>query len=105
MITDVLITNTQLLFQRILFYRHAHTNCFFNGYFFHGFYKTCSKDKSAAEDETDYECDNGVGWVENLASPVWSPENTDEACWSNSACDSGVCLVTNVTDATLGHKV
>lgn len=38
-------------------------------------------------------------------SPVWDPENTDEACWSNTACSSGVCVVTNDTDPTLGHKV
>lgn len=59
----------------------------------------------AAQDKFDYECENGEGWVKNLVSPVWSPENTDEACSSNQACSSGVCLVTNVTDATLGRKV
>lgn len=63
------------------------------------------QDNSAAVDKIDYECSNGEGWVETLASPVWSPENTDEACWSNSACQSGVCVVTNTTDVSLGHKV
>ncbi|CBJ48823.1 putative growth-on protein GRO10 [Ectocarpus siliculosus] len=63
------------------------------------------QDNSAATDKYDYECDNGEGWVKDLQTPVWDPLNTDEACWSNDACDSGVCVVTNVTEATLGTKV
>ncbi|CAM9516340.1 unnamed protein product [Ascophyllum nodosum] len=63
------------------------------------------QEKDAATNKYDYECSNGEGWVENLVSPLWSPDNTDEACWSNSACESGVCVVTNETDPNLGHKV
>lgn len=63
------------------------------------------QDNSAATDKYDYECGNGEGWVKDLQTPVWDPLNTDEACWSNDACESGVCVVTNVTDTTLGTKV
>lgn len=58
-----------------------------------------------ATDKYDYECSNGQGWVKTLETPVWSPANTAEACWANNACESGVCVVTNDTDATLGSKV
>lgn len=63
------------------------------------------QDKTAATDKYDYECSNGEGWIETVQTPLWNPVNTDKACWSNSACDSGVCVVTNVTDSTLGTKV
>eukprot|EP00752_Nemacystus_decipiens_P009947 g8870.t1 len=63
------------------------------------------QDKTAATDKYDYECSNGEGWVKDLAEPLWNPTNTDEACWSNDACDSGVCVVTNETDSNLGTKV
>ena len=63
------------------------------------------QDKTAATDKYDYECSNGEGWVKDIKTPLWSPDNTDEACYSNDACDSGVCVVTNETDATLGTKV
>ncbi|CAN0017698.1 unnamed protein product [Scytosiphon promiscuus] len=63
------------------------------------------QDKSAATDKYDYECDNGEGWVKELQEPVWNSQNTDEACWSNDACESQVCVVTNTTDVTLGTKV
>ncbi|CAN0365873.1 unnamed protein product, partial [Hapterophycus canaliculatus] len=59
-------------------------------------------DKSAATDKYDYECDNGEGWVKKLEEPLWNSDNTDEACWSNDACESGVCVVTNTTDVALG---
>lgn len=63
------------------------------------------QNKEAATDKYDYECSNGEAWVKTLESPVWSPSNTDEACWANDACGSGVCVVTNDTDTTLGSKV
>ena len=63
------------------------------------------QDKTAATDKYDYECSNGEGWVKDIAEPLWNPANTDEACWSNDACDSGVCVVTNETDTSLGTKV
>ncbi|CAM9990627.1 unnamed protein product, partial [Choristocarpus tenellus] len=52
---------------------------------------------SVAVDKLDYECSNGEGWVAELASPVWSTENTDVACTSNPSCSSQVCVVTNTT--------
>lgn len=46
-----------------------------------------------------------MGWVQTLEAPVWSPANTNEECWANNACESGVCVVTNDTDVSLGTKV
>lgn len=63
------------------------------------------QDKTAATDKYDYECSNGEGWVKDIQTPLWNPDNTDEACWSNDACNSGVCVVTNETDISLGTKV
>eukprot|EP00903_Cladosiphon_okamuranus_P014280 g13263.t1 len=63
------------------------------------------QDKTAATDKYDYECSNGEGWVKDIQEPLWDSHNTDEACWSNDKCDSGVCVVTNQTDTELGTKV
>lgn len=52
--------------------------------------------------ETDYECDNGEGWIstENITLPVYSDEMTSimpTECTSNSKCSSGKCVFTNTT--------
>ncbi len=52
--------------------------------------------------ETDYECDNGSGWVssEDIIPPLYSDEMTaliPTECTSNSKCSSGKCVFTNTT--------
>lgn len=58
--------------------------------------------------EIDYDCDNGEGYIDNVSYPVYSDE-MDAAmpreCTQNSKCDSGKCVVTNITDPNLGTKV
>jgi hypothetical protein len=50
--------------------------------------------------ETDYECDNGSGYIPEVLSPVYSDEMNalmPDSCTKNSKCDSGRCVVTNTT--------
>ena len=52
--------------------------------------------------ETDYECDNGEGWIstEDITLPVYSDEMTSimpAECTSDSKCSSGKCVFTNTT--------
>eukprot|EP00638_Chattonella_subsalsa_P000540 CAMPEP_0117755468 /NCGR_PEP_ID=MMETSP0947-20121206/13472_1 /TAXON_ID=44440 /ORGANISM="Chattonella subsalsa, Strain CCMP2191" /LENGTH=562 /DNA_ID=CAMNT_0005574813 /DNA_START=348 /DNA_END=2036 /DNA_ORIENTATION=- len=60
--------------------------------------------KNYGLDKTDYECGNGEGWVENVVQPIWSTENEPEECTSDPRCDSGRCILTNITDSTKGTK-
>jgi signal peptide peptidase-like protein 2B len=53
----------------------------------------------------DYECENGEGWLAAPVSPSWNPTNDVPECSTDSRCESGVCMMTNVTDASLGTKV
>lgn len=58
--------------------------------------------------EVDYDCDNGSGFVNNVIYPVYSDAmdaSMPPECTKNSKCDSGKCVVTNVTDPVLGTKV
>jgi hypothetical protein len=58
-------------------------------------------------DESDYECDNGMGYVDEIMSPVYSDEMNaamPTECTKDSKCDSGRCVLTNHTDEN-GTKV
>ncbi|KAG5180775.1 putative growth-on protein GRO10 [Tribonema minus] len=57
------------------------------------------------EDRTDYECGNGEGWLPSVTSPAWSAANDVPACSADARCASGRCMLTNVTDSSLGTKV
>jgi hypothetical protein len=57
---------------------------------------------------TDYECDNGFGYVDHVISPVYSDTMNalmPASCTGNPLCSSGKCIVTNQTDVNLGIKV
>lgn len=57
--------------------------------------------------ESDYNCDNGYGYVNNTVEPIYGDEMQElmpSSCTKNSNCDSGRCLVTNTTDEN-GIKV
>ncbi len=61
---------------------------------------------SQAENRLDYECANGEGWVKEVSNqPPWSPLNSPPECAMDSPCRSRQCLVTNITDVSLGTKV
>ncbi len=56
----------------------------------------------------DYDCDNGSGYVDHVTSPVYSSEMDammPTSCTADSRCASGKCVVTNMTDTSLGTKV
>ncbi len=58
-----------------------------------------------AENRLDYECANGEGWVKEVSKPLWGPLNSPPECEMDSLCRSRQCLVTSVTDDSLGTKV
>jgi len=64
------------------------------------------QDRSYALD-TDYDCDKGSGYVTSLQYPIYSDEMDalmPTSCTGASTCDSGKCVLTNVTDSN-GYKV
>ncbi|CAM9743448.1 unnamed protein product, partial [Phaeothamnion confervicola] len=58
-----------------------------------------------AMETDDYECANGEGWISSPVSPAWHPDNDDPTCSGDARCQSGVCAMTNVTDAVKGTRV
>ena len=57
--------------------------------------------------DIDYECDNGMGYINETLYPVYSDEMQSlmpESCTKSSKCSSGKCVVTNTTDVN-GTKV
>lgn len=56
---------------------------------------------------TDYDCDNGYGYVKKISYPVYESAMTasiPQSCTKSSKCSSQVCVLTNDTN-NFGHKV
>mmetsp|Transcript_5916 Transcript_5916/g.8820 ORF Transcript_5916/g.8820 Transcript_5916/m.8820 type:complete len:684 (+) Transcript_5916:51-2102(+) len=59
---------------------------------------------------SDYDCDNGNGYVDKIISPVYGTEmdaTMPTSCTQNSNCASGKCVIANFTGVSLsdGYKV
>ncbi len=61
--------------------------------------------RSQVESKLDYECADGKSWVKEVSKPRWNSVNSPSECAMDPLCKSRQCLVTNITDDSLGTKV
>ena len=55
---------------------------------------------------SDYECDNGEGYVSDITYPVYDMDSSmPEECTLNSKCSSGRCVLTGSNATDLGYQV